>query len=126
MVYQATSKLVEFKFGAGEKMEVKRPIRLLEQTAKTAEPLSPEKLKVDSNKALEIAKKEPLSGKLTLKPSRLVLERRGRDDATPVWKIQLWAAKLKNPNDNTDIGEVIISAEEGTVLKSDLKPAHVD
>ncbi len=120
------SKIVEVKFGAGEKLEVKRPIRFLETNAKADEPLPPEKLKVDSDAALSVAKKEPLLGKLTLKASRLVLERRSRDDATPVWKIRLWAAKLANPNDNVDIGEVVVSAEEGTVLRSDLKPAHVD
>jgi len=47
------------------------------------------------------------------------------DDAA-VWKVRPWAAKPKNPNDNTDIGELIISAANGTVLKSDLKPEHVD
>lgn len=122
----ATLKAVEVKFGAGQKMDVKRPVRLLEPITKADEPLSPEKLKIDSDKALDLAKKEPLLGKLTLKASRLVLARRGMDDATPVWKIRLWAAKLENPNDNADIGEVIISAEDGTVLKNDLKPAHVD
>lgn len=122
----ATLKAVEVKFGAGQKLEVKRPVRLLEPITKADEPLSPAKLKVDSDKALAIAKKDPLLGKLTLKASRSVLERRGIDDATPVWKVRLWAAKLDNPDDNVDIGEVVISAEDGTVLKSDLKPGHVD
>jgi hypothetical protein len=63
--------------------------------------------------------------KLTLKASRLVLERRSHDDDTPVWKVRLWAAKVKNPNDNADIGEVILSAEDGKILKSDLKPERV-
>jgi hypothetical protein len=122
----APLKAVEVKFGAGEKMEVKRPIRLLEPITKADEPLSPGKLKLDSDKALAIAKQEPLLGKLTLKASRLNLQRRGMHDPTPVWIIRLWAAKLENPNDNADIGEVLISAEDGTVLKSDLKPANAD
>jgi hypothetical protein len=122
----APLKAVEVKFGAGEKMEVKRPIRLLEPITKADEPLSPGKLKIDSDKALAIAKQEPLLAKLTLKASRLDLQRRGMDDPTPVWIIRLWAAKLENPNDNVDIGEVLISAEDGTVLKSDLNPARVD
>jgi len=122
----ATLKAVEVKFGAGKKMEVKRPVRLLEPITKADEPLSPEKLKVDSDTALAIARREPLLGNLTLKASRLILERHGMDDPTPVWRIRLWAAKLENPRDNADVGEVIISAEDGTVLKRDLKPAHVD
>jgi hypothetical protein len=56
----------------------------------------------------------------------LVLERRSIEDSTPVWKVNLWAAKLKNPNDNAAIGQVVISARDGQVLKSDLKPEHVD
>jgi hypothetical protein len=122
----AVLKAVEVKFGAGQKMDVKRPARLLEPITKADEPLTKESLKVDSNKALDIASKEPLIGNLKLKASRLLLERRDADDSTPVWKVRLWAAKLKNPNDNADIGEVIISADDGRVLKSDLKPEHVD
>ena len=121
----ATLKAVEVKFGAGQKLDVKRPPRLLE-IVRGDEPLSNDKLKVDSDAALTIASKEPLLEKLTLKASRLVLERRSIDDLTPVWKVRLWAAKLKNPNDNADVGEVVISAEDGKVLKSDLKPEHVD
>ena len=50
----------------------------------------------------------------------------GNDDSTPVWKVRLWAAKLKNPNDSADVGEVVISADDGKVLKSDLKPDKID
>lgn len=122
----AVLKAVEVKFGAGKKMEVKRPVRLLEPITKMDHSLAREKLKIDSDKALSIASKEPLLGKLSLKASRLLLQRHSADDETPVWKVQLWAAKLKNPNDNADVGEVVISAEDGKVLKSDLKPEHVD
>jgi hypothetical protein len=122
----ATLKAVEVKFGAGEKLDVSRPVRLLEPMTKADEPLAAEKLKVDSDQALDIAKKEPLLEHLTLKASRLTLERRDIDDSTPVWKIHLWAAKLGNPNDDADIGEVVVSAGDGTVLKNDLKPANVD
>jgi hypothetical protein len=122
----ATFRAVEVKFGAGAKMDVKRTARLLEPIANADEPLAREKLKVDSDKALDIATKQPLLEKLTLKASRLVLERRGIDDHTPVWKIRLWAAKLKNPGDTADLGEVVVSAEDGTVLKSDLRPERVD
>jgi len=122
----ATFRAVEVKFGAGAKMDVKRTARLLEPIANADEPLPREKLKIDSDKALEIATKQPLLEKLTLKASRLVLERRGFDDQAPVWKIRLWAAKLKNPGDTAELGEVVVSAENGTVLKSDLKPERVD
>ena len=122
----ATLKVIEVKFGAGQKLGVKRPARLLEPITKANEPLPGEKLKIDSDKALNIASKEPLLKNLTLKASRLTLERRSKGDPMPVWKVRFWAAKLKNPDDNSDIGEVIVSGEDGTVLKIDLKPAHVD
>lgn len=122
----ATLKAVEVKFGAGKKLDVSRPIRLLEPITKGDEPLTKDQLKVDSDKAIEIASREPLLEKLTLKSTRLVLERRGNDDGTPVWKVRVWAARLKNPNDSAEIGEVVISADDGRVLKSDLKPDKVD
>jgi hypothetical protein len=101
----APLKAVEVKFGAGQKMDVRRPTRLLEPITKADEPLLREKLKIDSNEALKIASQQPLLEKLTLKASQLYLERHNVDDATPVWKVKLWAAKLKNPNDNVFVGE---------------------
>ena len=122
----APLKAVEVKFGVGKKMDVKRPVRLIEPIIKAQDPLPKDKLKIDSDEAIKIASQEPLLARLTLKASLLTLERRSVDDYTPVWKVRLWAAKLKNPNDNTAVGEVIVSATDGTVLKSDVKPDHVD
>lgn len=122
----APLKAVEVKFGAGRKLEVKRPTRLLEPITKADRPLPKAKMKVDSDEALKVAGKEPLLSRLTLKASRLTLERHSSDDERPVWRVRLWAAKLKDPNDNADIGEVVISADDGKVLHSDLKPEHVD
>ena len=81
------------------------------------------KLKVDSDKAFKIAKSEPLLKNLTLKASQLRLQ---HGDQGPEWKVKLWAAKLKNPNDDADIGVVVISAADGSVVKSDLHPGSVD
>jgi len=118
----AGAKTVEVKFGAGQKLEVSRPGRPFGSTRTERDVLPAASLKIDSDKALQIASKEPLLEKLTLKASRLALERRSDEDPTPVWKVRLWAAKLKNPSTNTEVGEVVISAEDGRVLKSDLKP----
>jgi hypothetical protein len=122
----ATLKAVEVKFGGGRKMDVTRPLRLLEPITRADEPLPREKLKIDSDKALEIVCEEPLLQNLKLTASRLVLERRSIDDATPVWKIQLWAARLHHPDETAAIGEVIVSVEDGTVLKNSLNPQTVD
>src|SRR5882672_10939460 len=56
----AALKAVEVKFGAGKKMEVKRPVRLLEPITRAHEPLPKDKLKIDSDKALDIASREPV------------------------------------------------------------------
>jgi hypothetical protein len=88
--------------------------------------LPKDKLKIDSDKALEIAQKEPILEKLSLKASRLTLERWGYGSELPVWKVRFWAGKLENPNKMAEIGEVYISAEDGKVVKNDLKPHRVD
>jgi hypothetical protein len=115
-------KSVEVKFGAGEEMKVSHPVRLFLIPASEHDILDQSKLTVDSDKALKIAEAQPLLKELSLKESKLTLE---HGDDGPVWKVQLWAAKLKNPNDNANVGVVIISATDGSVIKSDLHPNNV-
>jgi hypothetical protein len=126
----ASLKATEVKFGAGKKLSVKRPLRLLEPVTGDTSPLDRDKMKVDSDKAIQIALKEPLLDKLTIKATELKLVRAGdlfeRDNKAPVWRVRLWAAKLRNPNRDADIGEVVIAAEDGKVLKADLHINRVD
>lgn len=122
----ATFMATEVKFGAGKKLSVKRPTRLLEPVTGAHKPLPREKLKVDSDKAIAIATKEPILEKLTLKATELKLERMGPDSDQPVWKVKLWAAKLRNPNSNADIGQIYVSAEDGKVVKTDVNPNRID
>jgi hypothetical protein len=49
-----------------------------------------------------------------------------RWEGAPVWKVRLWAQKLRDPKKDVDIGEVFVSAETGKVLKNDLKIDRVD
>ena len=120
----ATAKATEIKFAAGTKVAVKRPARVLESISGSYRELPKEKLKIDSDKAIEIAKNEPLIKNLTLTNTELKLER-GEGDQ-PVWKVKLWAAKIRKPSDTVNIGEIHISAEDGKVVKNDLKPGRVD
>jgi hypothetical protein len=115
----ATLKATEVKFGGGKMMEVKRPFRLLEPVTGGDKTLDHKKLKIDSDRALAIALKEPLLNGLTLKATQFWLAH-GED--SPVWKIRLWAAKLSEPNKMADIGEVVISSTDGQVVRSDLHP----
>src|SRR5262245_53132723 len=115
----ATAKAAEVKFAAGQKISVKRPARVLELIGGADRALPKDKLLIDSDQALQIAQREPLLEKLTLKASEMKLERWGDADL-PVWKVRLWAAKLSNPNKMADVGEVFISADQGKVVKNDL------
>ncbi|PYM16142.1 MAG: hypothetical protein DME18_02325 [Verrucomicrobia bacterium] len=120
----ATAKATEVKFAAGTKVSVKRPARILEPITRSHRELPREKLKVDSNKAIEIAKNDPLLKNLTLTNTELKLER-GEGDL-PVWKVKLWASKIRKPAETVTLGEIHISAEDGKVVKNDLKPGRVD
>lgn len=122
----ATAKAAEVKFLAGTKVSVKRPARILEPITGAHKELPRAKLKIDSDRALDIAKSEPVLKNVTLKASKLKLERRSGSDETPVWKVELWAAKLDNPNKSVSIGEVFIAAEDGKVVKNELKIERVD
>jgi hypothetical protein len=128
----ATLKAVEVKFGAGKMLTVKRPMRLLEPVSGGDVPLDHDKLKVDSDAAIANALKEPLLEHLKVTATQLNLERVGEGvlgqsgAGQPVWKVKLWAAKLRNPNKDADIGEVWVSAQDGKVLKSDLHINRVD
>ena len=120
----APKKRVEVKFGAGRQMGVKREMRPpFGGVASLDKVLDLKKLKVDSDKAIKTATAEPLLAKLTLKATQLWLENTG---GSPVWKVRLWAAKLKKPDATADIGQIFISAESGEVVKSDLHINKVD
>jgi len=49
-----------------------------------------------------------------------------RGTGEPVWKVKLWAAKLKEPNQDADIGEVWLSATDGKAVKNDLHIERVN
>jgi hypothetical protein len=119
----ATFKSIEVKFGAGQKLDVSRPWRALEPVTGNDRVLDKTKLKVDSTRALKIALEQPLLKNLTLKASQMKL---GHGDEGPVWEVRFWAAKLKNPNENADVGRVVLSATDGSVVKTDFHPNSVD
>ena len=119
----APLKAIEVKFGAGQKMDVSRPMRLLEPITGADKVLEKSKLKVDSDKALETARSQPLLQNLTLTSSQLWLM---HGDEGPKWKVKLWAAKLNNPKHQADVGDVYISTADGSVIRADLHPSSVN
>ena len=126
----ATFKATEVKFGAGQKLDVKRPARVWDRIDGTDAALDLQRMKVDSDRALQIALKQPLLEKLTLKASKLVLDRAGNagqgDNSLPAWRVDLWAAKLSNPDRMTHVGHIILSAADGKVLVTDLNIGRVN
>jgi hypothetical protein len=119
----ATFRTAEVKFGAGKKLEVKHPMRQPFAYVNDKNVMDQKVIKIDSDKAVKIAMAEPLLDKLTIRASQLWLE---NVDNVPTWRVRLWAQKLRHPDDNADIGQVSISAQDGKVLKSDWHINRVD
>ena len=116
----ATFKTAEVKFGAGQKLEVKHPMRSPLAYANDKNLLDQKIIKIDSDKAIKTATAEPLLAKLTIRATQLWLE---NVDNVPTWRVRIWAQKLRHPDDDADIGEVFINAGDGKVIKTDL---HID
>lgn len=119
----ARMKATEVKFGAGKKLDVQRPFRLFERAGGYRQVLDRAKLKIDSDEALKIAQKDGLLDRVKLTNSRLTLE---RWEDMPVWKIQLWAEKLRDTTKTADIGQVFVNAEDGKVVNRDLHINRLD
>ena len=118
----ASLKSVEVKFAAGKMVDVKRPFRLIEM-ATGNKVLDKEKLKVDSDKAIETALKEPILENIKVKSVQTRLE---NSNTGPVWKIRMWAQKLRHPNDTADIGEITLTADDAKVIETDVHIGRVD
>ncbi|WCJ60828.1 hypothetical protein NXS98_06780 [Fontisphaera persica] len=119
----ATMKAVEVKFAGDKVASVKRPFRLIEAAADKDSQLNPKQLKVDSDKALKIALKEKILENLKVTASQMKLE---EYEGAPVWKIRLWAQKIRQPNKEADIGQIFVAAEDGKVVHLEIKPEKVD
>ena len=119
----ATFKAAEVKFGGGEEMEVTHPWRILEMGSDDHRVLDSSKLRVDSDQAIRIAKSQPVLSNLKLTATQLLLE---HGDNGPQWRVKLWAARINNHDGDADIGIVILSANDGSLIDVDLHPNSVD
>lgn len=119
----ATFRTTEVKFGAGQKLEVKHPMREPFAYINDKNVLDRKRLKIDSDEAVKVATAQPLLEKLNVRATQLWLE---NIDNVPTWRVRLWAAKLRHPDQDADIGDVYISAENGKVSKTDLHIEKVD
>jgi hypothetical protein len=115
----ATLKAVEVKFADGRMIDVKRPMRLIEPITGDDKVLDHDKLRIDSDKAIAIAVKDPALDRLTLRATKVWLQ---RGDEGSVWKIRFWADKFRNPGEDADIDDIYVSATDGKIVKYDVHP----
>jgi hypothetical protein len=119
----AALKATEVKFVGGKKVDVKRPMRLLEPVTGADKKLDRKRMKVDSDKALATATKDSTLTDLKLTASQMWLQ---HGDDAPEWKIRLWAAKVHDPSRDVDIGDIYLSADDGKVTRRDLHIERVN
>ncbi len=117
-----TLKATEVKFADGHMIEVKHPLRLWEPVRGDDRQLESSKLKIDSDKALAIALKNPMLDHVDVKATQFWLD---HGDTGPVWRIRFWAARRDKPGPTKEIGELFISSDAGEVIKNDLRPSRV-
>ena len=120
----ASMKAVEVKFAAGKMIDVKRPFRLIERVADKTAPMDKDKLKIDSNKAIEIALKEPILEDIKVKSVEASLQNDGT--IGPVWKLRLWAERLSGAQETAGIGHIVVTADEGKVIENEVNLKRLD
>ncbi len=119
----ATFKAVEVKLISGEKVDVSHPGRLLEMASDEHKPFDSSLLKVDSDRAIQIATSQAFLKGLTITGTQLELD---HGEMGPVWHVKLWASRDTHYNEDVDIGEMVLSATDGSVVKNNLHPNSVN
>ena len=81
-------------------------------------PFDRSKLKIDSDKLLEIIRNQPQARDLNLLSTRMELKR--ESGIQPVWEVEVWVERQRQPGDECSLGRIKISAETGKIISSDL------
>lgn len=115
----ATFKSVEVKFAGGKMIDVKRPFRMIEMIGDASKAMDRDKLKIDSDMAIQTVLKEPVLKDIKVKSVEAKLE---NSSGGAVWRIKLWAEKV-NGRDVEDIGRFTVAADDGKVTETDV---HLD
>jgi len=119
----ANFKSVEVEFAAGKMIDVTRPLTFI-KAAKSTGAMSPEKLKIDSDAAIAKALKEPILENLKVRSVQASLEE--KENTGPVWRIKLWAEKVRNSLEIAEIGSISLTADDGTVIATDVKISRLN
>ena len=117
--------MTEVKFAAGSLVEVSHRSGVLGISGLSRKPraLPLERLKVDSDRALERAISEPVFRNIRLTNAELQLLFK---DEIPVWKVTLWAGKVRKPESTAKVGDLLVDAENGKVTLLDIKLKRLD
>jgi hypothetical protein len=115
-------KTTEVTFVNGKVKEITRPKHVMDAFSGSRQ-LSWRRLKINSDRALAIALKEPALKKVHLQATQFWLERTAQG---ATWKIRFWAARKAEPLQSVQIGDVQLSAETGEVLKADLQTKNAE
>jgi hypothetical protein len=113
----AAFKTTEVTFVAGKVREITRPKHLFATVTGTKQ-LDWRNLKINSDRALAIALKEPALKNLHLQATQFWLE---RTTIGSTWKIRFWADRLGKPGESVKIGDLYLSSKTGEILKNDLR-----
>ncbi|MGV3756069.1 MAG: hypothetical protein ACO1QS_11865 [Verrucomicrobiota bacterium] len=112
----------ELKFSAGNLVSIRRDVQLLEAPTDKYVGMDAAMLTVDSDRALEIALKEPVLESLKVMSTDMTLEQ--GPEGYPVWKISIWANK-KDTTIDVKAGEIWVSCVDGKVCKITVNPGRV-
>lgn len=112
---------VEVQFSNGQITKVFEPSRVFQWfSRRSRKPMREDLLQIDSDRALNIALRRTGLSEETAEKSELKLET--GEDGVPVWKINFWGRVQDRPS---NLGEVVISAVDGTLIKNRIKAAPV-
>jgi hypothetical protein len=118
----AAFKITEVTFVSGKVTEITRPKHFFSAFSGTKQ-LEWRKLKVNSDRALAIALKEPTLQKLHVQATQFWLDW-GKFGST--WKIRFWAFRQSKPDQIVEIGDLYLSTKTGEIFKNDLHPRSAD
>lgn len=111
-------KKTQLKFVRGKVVETTHPKHVLDTFSGTKQ-LNWRKLKIDSDKALSIALKDPLLKHLDLQAAQYWLQ---LSSVGPTWKLRFWMPQLSKPGKLNQIGDVYILSQTGEILREELHP----
>jgi hypothetical protein len=115
--FKSTTRVI---FESGRKTDVQHPQRIFEGVTSGNKTIDLRKLNLDSDQVIDVAEhdSELLEAHVKITSSQMALS---STDAGPVWEVRLWAARSKSSSSEAAIGMMTISAEDGTILKREIK-----